>query len=96
MELMIEPDRGYTVAEQRTLISLWSIARSILIMGGDLTGSPKEVLALLTNEAVLTMNARSHAAYEAFRKPNGAIAWTSRPGLMMEISYCRRAGRNDT
>merc|ERR1712146_30956 len=36
------PRQSYlTDEEQKTLVSLWSIARSPLIMGGDLTNSPK-------------------------------------------------------
>lgn len=52
-------DCRFTADEQRTLMTLWSIARSPLIMGGDLRHLDKATLALLTNREVLAVNQAS-------------------------------------
>ncbi|WP_375422435.1 glycoside hydrolase family 27 protein [uncultured Sphingomonas sp.] len=49
-------DTKFTPDEQRTLMTLWSIARSPLIMGGDLRHLDAATLALLTNRAVIAVN----------------------------------------
>jgi hypothetical protein len=75
------PRQSYlTYEEQKTLVSLWSIARSPLIMGGELTQSPQEIVALLTNEAVMEMNWHSEQAREVYRnESDGRCAWVSLP-----------------
>jgi alpha-galactosidase len=52
-------DSRFTPDEQRTLMTLWSIARSPLIMGGDLRHLDPATLALLTNREVLAVNQKS-------------------------------------
>ena len=52
-------DCRLTPDEQRTLMTLWSIARSPLIMGGDLRHLDAATLALLTNREVLAVNQHS-------------------------------------
>ncbi|MCJ2185363.1 alpha-galactosidase [Novosphingobium beihaiensis] len=52
-------DTRFTPDEQRTLMTLWSIARSPLIMGGDLRHLDAATLALLTNREVLAVNQAS-------------------------------------
>ncbi len=52
-------DTKFTPAEQKTLMTLWSIARSPLIMGGDLRHLDAPTLALLTNPEVLEVNQKS-------------------------------------
>jgi hypothetical protein len=52
-------DCRFTPDEQRTLMTLWSIARSPLIMGGDLRHLDAATLALLTNREVLAVNQAS-------------------------------------
>jgi alpha-galactosidase len=54
-----ERDTKFTPDEQRTLMTLWSIARSPLIMGGDLRHLDAPTLALLTNREVLAVNQAS-------------------------------------
>ncbi len=50
----------FTPDEQQTLMTLWSIARSPLIMGGDLRALDGATLALLTNDEVIAVNQKSH------------------------------------
>jgi hypothetical protein len=52
-------DCRFTTDEQRTLMTLWSIARAPLIMGGDLRHLDAATLALLTNREVLAVNQAS-------------------------------------
>ena len=54
-----ERDTRFTPDEQRTLMTLWAIARSPLIMGGDLRHLDAPTLALLTNREVLAVNQAS-------------------------------------
>ncbi len=54
-----ERETRFTPHEQRTLMSLWSITRSPLIMGGDLRHLDGATLALLTNPEVLAVNQAS-------------------------------------
>jgi len=70
-------DCRFTPDEQRTLMTLWSIARSPLIMGGDLRHLDPATLALLTNREVLAVNQASRD-----NKPAALIenvrTWTAR------------------
>ncbi len=54
-----ERDTRFTPDEQRTLMTLWAIARSPLIMGGDLRHLDAATLALLTNREVIAVNQAS-------------------------------------
>ena len=46
----------FTHDEQRTLMSLWSIAQSPLMFGGDLPGNDDFTLSLITNDEVLAVD----------------------------------------
>jgi hypothetical protein len=65
-------------AEQRTLMTLWCIFRSPLMMGGDLPRTDQATSALLTNDEVLAVDQHSTAARAVIQTP-GASVWTSRP-----------------
>jgi lysophospholipase L1-like esterase len=62
--------------EQRTLVTLWSIARSPLIMGGDLTKLDDFTRSLLTNDDVIAVDQTGRNAHQVFNR-DGLIAWTS-------------------
>ena len=64
----------FTADEQVTLLTLWSIARSPLIMGGDLRHLDEATWSLLTNDEVLQVNQASRGNREMFRS-NGLAAW---------------------
>ena len=63
-----DADRGnrtaFTQDEQRTMMTLWSIMRSPLMIGGEMTGFDAFTMGLITNEGILRMhrNARGAAA----------------------------------
>jgi hypothetical protein len=65
-----------TPDEQRTLVTLWSIARSPLIMGGDLTKLDDFTLSLLTNDEVIAVDQTGRNAHQVFSR-DGLIAWKS-------------------
>lgn len=54
-----ERNTRFTPDEQRTLMTLWAITRSPLIMGGDLRHLDEPTLALLTNPEVLAVDQAS-------------------------------------
>jgi alpha-galactosidase len=65
-----------TPAEQRTLMTLWVMARSPLMMGGDLPTSSPETIALLTNDAVLEVLAHSAGNREVLREGD-LVLWAA-------------------
>ena len=73
-----ERDTRFTPDEQRTLMTLWSIARSPLIMGGDLRHLDQATLALLTNPEVIAVNQASEANRPHFVE-DGTRIWSARP-----------------
>jgi hypothetical protein len=67
----------FTRDEQFTLMTLWSIARSPLMHGGDMTHTDDFTLSLLTNDEVLAVNQRSAHNRQLFRTADGLIAWVA-------------------
>jgi len=72
-----ERDTKFTPDEQRTLMTLWSIARSPLIMGGDLRHLDGPTTALLTNPEIIAVNQASHGNRPHFVE-DGMRVWTAR------------------
>lgn len=70
-------DTKFTPDEQRTLMTLWSIARSPLIMGGDLRHLDAPTKALLTNPEVLAVNQASSGNRPLFVE-DGVRVWTAK------------------
>jgi hypothetical protein len=62
--------------EQRTVMTLWSIFRSPLIIGGDLPTLDAPTLSLLTNPEVLAVNQRGRAPRQVLERP-GLRVWRS-------------------
>jgi len=69
-----------TKEEQRSLLTLWCIVRSPLIMGGNLTALHRDpwTTSLLTNDAVLAVDQHSKDSRAAIQTENSAV-WVSRP-----------------
>lgn len=65
----------FTPDEQITLMTLWSIARSPLMHGGDMTKTDPLTLSLLTNDEVIAVNQHSENNRQLFRTADGLIAW---------------------
>ena len=66
----------FTLDEQQTVMTLWSIFRSPLIFGGDLPSNDEPTTALITNEEVLNVNQHSHGGHQAFERVN-IRAWVA-------------------
>jgi alpha-galactosidase len=69
-----------TKEEQRSLLTLWCIVRSPLIMGGNLTALETDpwTTSLLTNDEVLAVDQHSTDSRAAIQTENSAV-WVSRP-----------------
>jgi hypothetical protein len=65
-----------TPDEQRTMMTLWTIAREPLMFGGDLPSNDPATLALLTNDEVLAADQKATSSRKLFERGN-QIAWTS-------------------
>ena len=64
--------------EQRTLLTLWSIFRSPLIMGGNLLQSDDWTASLLTNAEVIAVDQHSTENHPVITTDN-IVIWTARP-----------------
>lgn len=62
--------------EQRTVMTLWAIARCPLMVGGHLPESDAWTLSLLTNPGVLAVDQSSRGNRQLFHA-NGLAAWTA-------------------
>ncbi len=58
----------FTEDEQITMMTLWSIFRSPLIIGGELTKCDDFTMKLLTNEQVLKMHSNARHSHQVWRK----------------------------
>ncbi|RMF86449.1 MAG: glycoside hydrolase family 27 protein [Planctomycetota bacterium] len=69
------PDRQsqFTWPEHYTLMSLWCIARSPLMMGGDLLTSSEKSLSFLKNDEVLAVNRNSVDNRQVIKERNKVI-----------------------
>jgi hypothetical protein len=66
-----------SLAEQRSMMTLWSIFRSPLMMGGDLPHNDPATTALLTNDEVLAVDQRSTGGHAVFQSPAASV-WTAK------------------
>ena len=66
-----------TIEEEKTMLTLWSMCRSPLMIGSELNKLDHETLQLLTNLPVLRLTEVSSGAREAYRD-NDVIVWRSR------------------
>ena len=69
-------DTRLTHDEERTMLTLWSIARSPMILGANLTKLDDWTTALITNRDVLALNQHGHDARQAMRQDD-VVVWTA-------------------
>ncbi|MGN0676038.1 MAG: glycoside hydrolase family 27 protein [Oscillospiraceae bacterium] len=70
----------FTENEQITMMTLWSIFRSPLIIGGEMTGFDDFTMSLLTNEDILAMHGNARHSHQVWKKDiDGVehILWTA-------------------
>jgi len=70
----------FTPDEQRTHMTLWCMARSPLMIGGDMTRNDAATEALLTNDAVLAVNQNSTGNRQLFQRGNQVVWMADIPG----------------
>ena len=82
-ELSPKPDIGpgarhtrLTLDEQRTQLTLWSVARSPLILGANLTLLDARTLSMLTNREFIRINQTATTSREVLNKGD-LIAWSA-------------------
>ena len=71
---------AFTKDEQITMMTLWSIMRSPLMIGGEMTGFDDFTMRLITNEGILRMHRNARYAHLCFRREvlgNEFIVWTA-------------------
>jgi alpha-galactosidase len=78
-EVGTERDSLLTPDEQRTMMTLWCMARSPLMLGGDLPRSDPRTLELLTNAGVLRVLTHSSNNRQVLRDGD-LIVWTADDG----------------
>lgn len=64
---------AFTKDEQITMMTLWSIFRSPLMIGGELTGFDEFTMGLVTNDAILKMHRDSRHAHQVLRREIGGV-----------------------
>jgi hypothetical protein len=64
--------------EQRTMLTLWSIFRSPLMLGGDLKSDDDWTIALLTNPEVIAVDQHSTDSHPVMVNER-TVAWLSKP-----------------
>lgn len=70
----------FTKPEQLTMMSLWGIFKSPLMMGGNLPDNDEWTLSLLTNAEYLKMHREGRGAHQYYRKEKngkGTVIWIS-------------------
>ena len=70
----------FTENEQITMMTLWSIFRSPLMIGGEMTGFDEFTMRLITNEEILAMHRNSRNAHQVWRREvcgSEYILWTA-------------------
>ncbi len=71
---------NFTKSEQITMLTLWSIFRSPLMIGGEMTGFDDFTMSLITNEAILKMHRNARHSHQVWRKEIGGVEhvlWTA-------------------
>jgi alpha-galactosidase len=66
----------FTKDEQRTLMSLWAIAQSPLMFGGDLPSNDEFTLSLLTNDEVLDVDQQAFGG-ESISESGDRVVWAA-------------------
>ena len=88
----------FTEDEQVTMMTLWSIFRSPLMIGGDMPGFDDFTRDLLTNRGILGMHKNARGAHPVWwRKQNGTefILWTAHNAQDGEYLAVFNAGEAD-
>jgi alpha-galactosidase len=72
-----ERETNFTPEEQRTHVTLWAIAKSPLMFGGDLRVSSPATISLISNMEVISVNQEATEAHQLYRC-DSVVVWTSK------------------
>ena len=87
----------FTKDEQVTMLTLWSIFRSPLIIGGEMTKFDDFTMSLLTNEGILKMHRNARHSHQVWRrKMNGSeiVLWTAADAEVGQYAALFNIGEN--
>jgi len=80
---------SFSLQQERVIVSLWSIFRSPLIMGGDLRTYNRELISMLNNANILEINQHSQNNRQLWNgtATNNVILWTANHEIYKNIFY---------
>ena len=82
---------NFTKPEQVTMMTLWGIFRSPLMMGGNMPENDEWTISLLTNEEYMNMHRSSYGASQLYRNEKngrGTVIWQSNGKKCKYIAVC--------
>lgn len=88
----------FTEDEQITMLTLWSIFRSPLMIGGEMTSFDEFTMSLLTNEGILKMHKNARHSHQVWRRMIGGsefILWAAADSEGGGYFAVFNAGEND-
>lgn len=85
----------FTRDEQRTLMTMWSIARSPLMFGGDLPSSDEFTQSLITNDEVLAANQKGKNPHKVSEN-GGTVVWESDAEKGKYMAICNTGEQPET
>ncbi len=89
----------FTENEQVTMMTLWSIFRSPLMIGGEMSGFDDFTMKLITNEEILKMHSDARHSHQVWRKETGGaehILWTAASADGGQYIAVFNAGESDS
>ena len=86
----------FTPVEQRTVMSLWSIAQSPLIFGGDLPSNDDYTNSLITNDEVLEVDQKGAQGREFLSSGDQRVWVADAPGSKARYLAVFNLGERDT
>ena len=78
-----ERDSRFSITEMKTMLSLWAVARSPLMIGGALPSTKPEVISLLKNPELIRLNQQS-ATSRQVSAVEGRICWVASDSISTE------------
>jgi hypothetical protein len=82
--------------EQRSMMTLWAIARSPLILGANLTKLDAWTRSLITNPEVLLINQTGHDQGQVAREGNTVVWMSKGEGEIRYLAFFNLSDRNKT
>ena len=78
---------NFTYDEVQTMLSLWLIAQSPLMLGAHIPSLSPQMLALLTNPEAMAMNKQAVDGRQVERREDGYVAWVADVAGVAQARY---------